>query len=219
MTVTEEKIIFPEDVTPKRVTISQWDDGEKLEKPIVLFYNHERECLSPDEALVRDSIATHYSCECGCPSKKPFLRCENCRAKADLEKWEKTPKKEWDEKIPICDNEGNFFSEWNDVFDYCIQHEDQITPKNLELFLTKKEKFRGRISFYDLFNDILPEGFDDSDIPMSIQYAIDDCNRVIDSMDITASYRPTEIAVLVTDEVMKDFEEYKQEQEKIMNPV
>lgn len=215
----EEKIIFPEDVTPKKVTISQWDNGTKLDIPITLYLGKPDESLRGlsqgilyySEMDARNSLTTHNACKCGCAVKKPYTICDVCEAKKNQEYYAALPKKEWCEDCLVCDENGHFFSEWYEVFDFLFHDEAEL--KDIELFFTEEQKYEGNLDFYNLFEDILPEDFDDRDIPKPIQQAIDLFNKTIDDLNLTASYTEASprTAVLISEEILKDFENYKKE--------
>jgi hypothetical protein len=202
-----EKVILPEDVQIKKVTISQWDDGTPIEKPIVLFYNGQ--CLHSDEEISRKLASTHRKCgNCGDIIPQNYY-CTLCANREARERYEKLPKKEWDEKNYICDDDGHFFSEWEELFEFLLYGNDEIPSiKGKMLFHTEAQKYEGHLDFYDLWEDILPEEFMDSDIPKEIEKAIETFNQTIDDLNLTASYTKTKVAVLITDEIEKEFIEY-----------
>jgi len=207
--MTEEKIIFPEDVQLKTITITKFDDGTNLKEPITLYLADDH--LVSNERTARDILCTHYSCECGCPSRKPFLTCEDCRDKARKEKYNASEKKEWLEDRPVCNGEC-YFNEWWEIFNFCL--EEDCTLDDLELIHTEEKKYKGCLDFFNLFHNVIPEGLDyDEQIPSQIKQAIDEFNKKIDNLDITASYVQTKVYVLITDEIREEFKKYKQEQE------
>jgi hypothetical protein len=144
------------------------------------------------ERMARFSSCTHKKCDCGGLMERIWTKCENCRGKAAIERYNSLPFEEWDLVKPVCEAFGYkyFFSE-EEITDFIYEHnedcdeEDKITE--LDLLICEPNSLQHLHSSY--WEDVL---FEDNDIPKKLQDAVDAVNKVIDTLP-PQSYSPGKI--------------------------
>ncbi len=129
-----------------------------------------------NESSARYSGCTHQKCECGNVMGKGWTKCDECRHKAAVERFDKLPFREWDGKEPICTWDGDryFFSE-DDLISYMEDDEDNMLS---EINLLICEPNHWRQLDYDYWSDGRPEN-DDGDLPKELEAALKNLNEVI----------------------------------------
>jgi hypothetical protein len=172
----EKKIILDtSDEAAKLVTVTGWvsSDGRFWGK---------------DERAARYAGCTHSTCECGKLMERAYTKCEDCRHKADIERYNKLPFKEWDGDESVyshaCDK--YFFNE-EDLVEYC--EENEIEPQELRLVICEQNNYNEVES--DYWADIMPDD-GDGDLPKELQKALDNLNSVIHTLP-PCSYYPGKI--------------------------
>lgn len=145
-----------------------------------------------DERSARYAGCTHVECrDCGTPTKKECLICDNCQLKRSISRYEAMPKIEWDGNAMI-------YSEANDKYysspDEATNdlHENQ-SMGDLRLIIC--EPNYARQLDYDFFFDELP---DDGYIPGDIEEAIDSFNKAIKG--IILSWSPGKHSLRLSEE-------------------
>jgi hypothetical protein len=173
----EEKVIMYEsDEAATFVTdIKGWIDKDRR------FYGN----MEGSEHMARWSSCTHKKCECGNITKKGWLKCDDCRHKDEVEKYNAKPFKKWNESDYVySDSAGRYFRDVDELNEY-LDDNEEVKPSELRLILCEPNRFNNLNA--DYFSDDLPE--DVEELPKELQDAIDNLNKVIDSLP-PASYSP-----------------------------
>lgn len=163
------------------------DEAAASQKTITGWVSRNGRFYGKDEQLARYDGCTHKTCECGNPVEKSWIKCPNCRAKKDTERYNAFPFKEWDGKEPICmfDGDKYFFSE-EDIEMYLEDNED-LNPEDLRLVICEPN-YPHEIT-EDWWADDLPE---DGEMPKALSDKIDELNKFIKTMP-PLSYSPGKI--------------------------
>lgn len=113
----EEKIImYDSPEAAEQITLTGWKskgaDGQ-------FWYK--------DEHMARWAGCTHLKCECGNIMKKNWLKCDECRRKDAVERYNKLPQKEYDPKDVVCTWDGDkyFFSE-DEIIEHIEEYNDDF---------------------------------------------------------------------------------------------
>lgn len=156
--------------------ISGWIDNDRR------FFGNNKD----SEHNARYSSCTHIRCECGEIMTKHWTKCEKCRTKSAIERYNLLPFKEWDGKeIVYSDLADQYFRDSDEIEDYCS--DEDIETEDLRLLLCKPNYFDQIDS--EQWSDILPED-SEGELPKKLQDAIDSLNEVIKSLS-PASYSPS----------------------------
>lgn len=107
------------------------------------------------ERMARYSSHTHKTCECGNKMEKGWTKCNECRHKSSIERYNARPFKEWDGTEPICTWDGDryFFSK-EDLIAYMEDNEETA----IDLLICDPVNFR-RIDL-DTIADDTHEGWE-----------------------------------------------------------
>lgn len=140
------------------------------------------------ERLARFSSCTHTRCECGKLARKGYIKCGECRELVEIEKYSKLEFKEYDGSLVYSHSENQYFNNSDEIDDYCFDKE--IEPKDLRLVFCEPNYFKQIES--DYWSELLPEDTDEDFIPKELQVALDNLNKVIESLP-PASYYPGKI--------------------------
>ena len=148
-----EKLIYPEDVEVKSVTI---DDAT--------FYYGGPTCkvLYSSEDAVRYFHSNARKCErCGDGYwGKGYILCEACRNKSALERYYQLEEKEPENDNMYSDAYDRYFYGWEDVDTFIEDEEDDITVEDLRLLCVEPTKKR-YVDLDELYADDMPEDADD----------------------------------------------------------
>ena len=136
------------------------------------------------EHMARWSSCTHRKCECGKLITKGWPKCDECRAKIEIELYNKLPFKEYDGGLVYSHLVDKYFRDSDEIEDYCF--DEDINPKDLRLVFCEPNKFV-EVSG-DYWEDVMPED-SDGELPRKLQEALDNLNKVISEMP-PASYCP-----------------------------
>ena len=162
-TTEEKKIVLPTDENIVRwaENISGWVDINGR------FWGKEK------DMAIYNSI-THKICECGELMEKHYTACSKCRHKADVDRYNKLPFKEWDgESLVYSHYAEQYFRDESEVEDYC--NDNEVNPEDLRLVLCDPcyiEEIDG-----SQWEDLLPEDCDY--FPKKVQEAIDAFNLAV----------------------------------------
>jgi hypothetical protein len=87
-----------------------------------------------DKSMAIYASITHKKCECGNLMEKQWTACATCRRKADIERYNKLPFKEWDGKGLVYSHSANqYFRDEDEIWDYC--DENEVKSEDLRLVL------------------------------------------------------------------------------------
>ncbi len=143
--------------------------------------------FATDERTARYMGCTHVRCGCGGIMEKHWTKCDACRDKEDLAKFEALPRAEWDgEAWLYSGTAGEFYASPDDAGDAL---EDGRTLGDLRLVICRPVYAR-RLEADD-FGDKLPEGADD--LPPKLEDAIQEFNKAI--AGVVLSWEPGDTAL------------------------
>lgn len=141
---------------------------------------------NPDsEHMARWSSCTHKKCECGKLMTKGWTKCDECRTKAEIERYNQLPFKEYNGDLVYSHLADKYFRDSDEIEDYCA--DEEIDPKDLRLVFCEPNEFSQIDS--DYWEDVLPED-SEGELPTKLQEALDNLNKVISEMP-PASYCPS----------------------------
>lgn len=139
-----------------------------------------------NEQSARYAGSTHHTCECGNLMTKGWTKCDECRFKLDIERYEKYSFEEWDGNKPVCDYDGdNYFFSAEDIDEFLDEHD--LKDSDLRLVICTPNYLTHICS--DLWDDILPE---DGEIPKELDEKIDELNKFISTL-APISWSPSKI--------------------------
>src|SRR5574337_649774 len=101
-----------------------------------------------DESTARYAGSTHCLCNtCGAPTPKTYLKCDACREKADLAKYEAMPRAEWDgEAMLYSEARDQYYSTPDDAAD---ELEEDQTLADLRLVICEPNYVRQLMGVQD----------------------------------------------------------------------
>lgn len=131
------------------------------------------------EESARYDGCTHNKCECGNIMKKGWTKCDECRNKAAVEKFNNLPFREWDRKEPVCTWDGDryFFSE-DDLISYMEDDEDNMLSE-IDLLICQPNPWQ-KIE-YDYRSDGFAEN-DDGELPKELEDKLKEVNEIIKAL-------------------------------------
>jgi hypothetical protein len=127
-----------------------------------------------DEDAARYDGCTHVACsECGAPARKPWTKCPECIARADIARYWAMPEAEWDGKAMLFSHASEqYFNSLEDAQDH-LEHWQ--TLDSLRLIICEPNHVRPLD--YDYCGDDLPD--DDDEVPDAVAEAMDAFNKAI----------------------------------------
>jgi hypothetical protein len=165
-----EKIIMYDDPS----IIRKVDMVDETGKVISVGYLSNDNLFYNDADMARYRSCTHKTCECGKPMKKFYLRCDECRAKATIGRYNDLPYEEWNGVTPLATYDGDeYFFDIDDIEWFCEEHE--MEPHELRLVICEPNRFRLVTS--DYWDDIWPENLEH--LPKEIEDALETFNTVL----------------------------------------
>ncbi len=110
--------------------------------------------MHSDERSARYAGATHNACkQCGKPTLKGWIKCEECRAIDHKEAYSKLPYEKWDGVKPLCLYDGDeYFFDEDDLTGYI--EDNDLKPEDLMLVICVPN-YAGDIST-DIWEDSFP---------------------------------------------------------------
>ncbi len=137
------------------------------------------------ESMARYRGCTHRSCkDCGKPTPKGYLICDECRYKKEVKKYQDMPSREWDGKTPLYSDEfDQYFFDLESAEEYGFDH-GGISTGSMRLVICEPVEYR-RLDD-DYWEECLPE---DGELPEDIKKAIDDLNSILENTE-PASFVP-----------------------------
>lgn len=146
-----------------------------------------------DERTARYDGCTHRKCgDCGQPVVKHWLKCEACRHKDEVARYQALPKKPWDGVTPLALYGGDkYFFDESDLEMYCEDHDVKV--QDLLLVFCDPVK-PGEISPNDLFADELPEDGEVQDA--DVLAAVEQLNAALRKAE-PFSWLPGKVAAIV----------------------
>lgn len=145
--------------------------------------------MSGSEDMARYSSCTHKRCECGGLMTKGWLKCEKCRAKIDIEKYNALPFKEYDESVVYSHYADEYFFDSDSIEDYCADND--CDSSDLRLVFCDPNMF-DEVNC-DIWSDILPE--DEDSLPVELINAVEELNKIIRTLP-PASFSPGKVRTI-----------------------
>lgn len=164
--------------TSNEVIVLDTSDEAASVKTVTGWVSRDGRFWGDDERMARYAGSTHKQCECGAVADKSYIRCEACRAKADIEKYNSLECKAWDgDTFLYSDAHDKYFQDADDLSDYLSGSFDEGDAPSLEdLRLMICEPNYARQVESDIWSDDLPE---DGDLPNELELALLVLNEVI----------------------------------------
>lgn len=137
-----------------------------------------------DEHMARLSGCTHKKCSCGAEHIKSYTMCHDCRRREVKARYLQLSFKEWDGVEFVYSNslERYFFGGVEELEEY-LEDEELGDDIDLRLVFLKEEVYNKVKS--DYWDGVIPE---DSDIPEELQKALDELNKVVESLPVACYY-------------------------------
>jgi hypothetical protein len=177
-----------------KMVLNTSDEAAHYETNISGWVSRFGHYFGKDERLARYDGCTHVVCECGKPAERGWIKCADCRSKADDERFRSFPKQEWDEKIPITLFQGDdYFFDREQLEEWCEEHE--TTPQELQLVICKPN-CAGYIDT-DFYGDDLPNDQSLDDVAPELAEMIAKVNEYIRENQPVLSWGPSNIAAII----------------------
>lgn len=167
----EEKVIMynsPEAAT-YRTNIEGW-------------VNSEGRFWGKDEHMARWSGCTHKACACGKQMSKHYTKCEGCRNRANMERYNALPEKEYDGEYLYSHVADKYFFSEDELLEYC--EDEEVKPEDLRLVFCEPN-YLGTL---ELNCDEFPEDA----VSKEVLSKLDELNRLIQAHK-PISYSPGKI--------------------------
>ena len=119
----------------KEKVIIMMDSPEAAQiKTVTGWVSREGRFFGDDERAARFNGGTHHLCECGEIMERHYTKCQICRNKKMVEKYESFPFEEWDQKVPVAIwGTDDYF--WNvDDVEYYLE-DNGLQPEDLQLVI------------------------------------------------------------------------------------
>lgn len=150
------------------------------------FYGNDQD----SEHMARWSSCTHTNCDCGKPMTKSWTKCDDCRFKSEIERYNQLQFKIYNGDMVYSHLADKYFSDSDEIEEYC--YDEDIEPNDLMLVFCEPKYFNQICS--DYWEDILPEEYE-NELPSKLQEALDNLNQVITSLP-PVSYYPSKTRTL-----------------------
>jgi len=146
-----------------------------------------------DERAARYDGCTHRPCEdCGKPTEKGWLVCIECRNLRAIKRYEAMPKEEWDGNgMLYSDSDDKYFSSWGEIEDYA--DDEEIGIDKLRLIICEPQHLP--LISDDYGCDELAE---DGELPDEVIQAIEDFNKVIETVGLVSWIPGKKAAILIS---------------------
>lgn len=185
-------------MSEEKMVLDTSDEAARFVTGLSGWVSRDGRFWGENEKTARYAGSTHHLCECGKPVENPWIKCADCRKKADDEMFRSFPRQEWDEKTPIALFDGDkFFFDRNQLEEWCEDHE--TTPGDLQLVIC--EPNYAREIDEDFYCDDLPEDQSLEDAAPELADKIAEINQYILDNKPILSWGEGKIAAIVKQEV------------------
>lgn len=156
------------------------EDAEQLvvEKNSTLYYTPTGHAYL-DKSVAVYETTTHTQCQtngCGCLARKPYIYCEPCRTRIQIERYNSFPIEDYDSSSPLySESAERYFNSLDDVYEYIEECDHETSIEDLRLLKTKPLLFNmvDDDKLYDTSVDFEVE------LPENIQAKLDSLNDEI----------------------------------------
>ncbi len=147
-----------------------------------------------NERAARFDGSTHTACQCGQVIERPYTSCETCREKRYIERYLAKERKAWDgEAMLFSDSHDQYFSDINEVLDYCYDHD--CTPEELRLIICEPQ-FAPWLDIDAHCEQVLCE---DETAPKELRAAADAFNKAVKDYGKPLSWMPGKFALDISE--------------------
>lgn len=185
MNTDNEKIIMEnsDEAATYRTDICGWIDSRGQ------YYGKGRDA----ERTARYAGSTHKLCECGeVTPNKYYTKCQICRDKRAIEKYNKKEKKVWDEDSFIYSQKyDKYFDGIEELENFLNEYEEKDRPEIANMMLVHCDPQHMNEINIDYWSDLTA---DECDLPGEIIEALEDFNDLIRNQE-PISWVPGNIAV------------------------
>lgn len=169
MWTQEEKIIMfdSEEAATFKTGLSGWVSSRNH------YFGNGRDA----EKNARNDGSTHKLCDCGAIIRGGYSWCDSCNSRKSRERYEKLQEVEWDGITMLADwHEDRYFRDEDEVLEYCENND--VAPEELRLVLCEENHYTEVDVSAIAPEDQCPEDWD-GDLPVTIQEALDNLNKII----------------------------------------
>ena len=177
---------------PEPETIPPSDERAARKVTVTGWLSRDGRFYGDDERMARWAGSTHAVCEtCGTTTTKSWTKCEACREKADIERFNAMPELPWDgEAMLYSDRFDAFYREPGDALEALDTYEPDEDSSGGRETLADARLIICRPQYAqidsEIFHDILPG--DEADPPQELLDAIDAFNEKM--KDVVISWEP-----------------------------
>jgi len=177
------------------------DEAARFVENVKGWVSRDGRFYGDDERSARWGGATHVPCaDCGQPVEKNWIRCEQCREKAEIERHAKRERKRYDGGWVYSVTAQEFFEDEDALRDWLDDPDRNYTLESLRLVVCDPV-YPHYIDADDLFCDDLPEDCSLRDVASELDEWIARANECIAGMikcGSAISWRPGKFAVDVS---------------------
>ena len=146
-----------------------------------------------DEHMARWSGCTHKTCECGKVVAKGWIKCDECREAARVERFRSLPERSTCGGMVYSDSHQRYFDDLSDAVDYAA--DEQVSVACLDLVCCKPT-YMGEIYPDEIFEGDMPEDQCFADIaPKDILEKLSELNELIQKSKFVLSWYPDKFRV------------------------
>jgi hypothetical protein len=176
---------------PDKIILPSSDEAA-IKKTVTGWMSRNGRFFGDDELLARYDGSTHRECPmCGKVINK-YEYCHDCHTKANIEKYQKMERRDWNGKDGIYSQEKDkWFWSYEELDDY-IEYND-ITVDDL-LLIIGRPTYAREIDPLEYYEGDIP---DEGDLPEDLFLAFDTLNKYIRESKMILSWRPSKFAAVI----------------------
>ncbi|MFZ2635562.1 MAG: hypothetical protein WAX33_04400 [Rectinemataceae bacterium] len=176
----------------EKIVLSTSDEAAKFVTGLSGWVSRNGRFWGNDERMARYDGCTHTVCDCGKPVEKGWLKCTECRNKANNELFAGMKKEVWDGETPLTLYDGDeYFFDWDSLACYCEDH--GTTPEEVGLLLCKPT-YASEIDPNEYYCDDLAE---DGEVDSGLVEKFNELNKYIRENKIILSWTPSDIVAII----------------------
>lgn len=183
-----EKVMYDSgDAATYRTNIKGWVDNTGL-------YFGDRE---DSEHSARYSGCSHRACDCGEEMEKFYTKCPKCRAAREVERYNKKEKKEWNgQDLLYSEAHECYINDLDALHDLIVESE---SPESELRLVICDPTYLDQIDT-DTWTDVMPEDWQDDDLPPKVLEALNNLNAVIEKAPHVSWFPGKYAAAQITDD-------------------